>query len=142
MKLALSITVSAIVALAAEASTNNIVALAMIESGYDMRAKGKHGERSAWQIRPATWNQYSKPGERITREADAFAVASRIYTHNAIRFNGAIGRLPNAYETYAMWNLGWDGFKRRGFNLARCPRVTRDAAMRYANLWEDMYARN
>ena len=127
-----------------EAHTNNVCAIAMIESGDDMKAVGAAGERTAWQIMPSTWRAYTKPGEklRMTSRTDAFVIATRIYTHNEVRFVTAHGRRPAAWEVYAMWNLGWDGFKRRGFDLARCPRVTRDAAMRYANLWEDVYERN
>lgn len=127
-----------------DAHTNNVCAIAMIETGDDMRAVGSRGERTAWQIMPATWKAYTKPGERmnIRSRTDAFVIAARIYTHNEIRFVTLHGRRPAAWEVYAMWNLGWDGFKRRKFSFARCPRVTRDAAMRYANLWEDIYARN
>lgn len=127
-----------------DAHTNNVCALALIESGDNMKAVGAAGERTAWQIKPATWRAYTKPGEklRMTSRTDAFVIAARIYTHNEVRFVTVHGRRPAAWEVYAMWNLGWDGFKRRGFNLARCPRVTRDAALRYSNLWEDMYARN
>lgn len=44
------------------------------------------------------------------------------------RLAAALGRKPSIPGLYAAYNLGWDGFKRRGFRLARCPSSTRRAA--------------
>jgi hypothetical protein len=42
-----------------------------------------------------------------------------------------------AENIYAVWNLGWDGFKRRHFNLKECPMATRKNAVQVALLAKD-----
>lgn len=121
---------------------SELTALRMIESGDNPKAVGKAGERTAYQILPSTWKQYADKGMRMSIKAHADIVASRILTHQRTQFLGIARRLPQRAEVYAMWNLGFNGFKRRGFDIARCPRVTQDAAMRFAALAEDLYERN
>ena len=45
-----------------------------------------------------------------------------------LRRNGC--KHPTPGQLYASWNLGHAGFKRRGYNLARCPAVTRRAVIK------------
>lgn len=124
------------------AHSSELAALRMIESGDNPRARGAKGERTAYQIMPATWKQYADKGMRYDTRHHADEVASRILTHQRAQFLGIARRQPARAEVYAMWNLGFAGFKRRGFDLARCPLVTQDAAMRFAALAEDLYERN
>lgn len=37
-----------------------LVAIALVETGNNNKLVGKLGEKSAWQIRPSTWKQFSK----------------------------------------------------------------------------------
>lgn len=118
-------------------------ALAMIESGVDHTARGKAGERGAWQIKSDAWRYTTELRRRRNLEVHPFSSAAsstigREYARTLLddhhaRFNNVHGRPPTASELYAVWNLGFDGFRRRG-SLARCPALTRDAAQRLDNL--------
>lgn len=121
---------------------SELTALRMIESGDNPRARGSKGERTAYQILPSTWKQYADKGMRYDTRHHADEVASRILCAQRTAFFTVARRQPARAEVYAMWNLGFAGFKRRGFDLARCPHVTQDAAMRFAALAEDLYERN
>lgn len=120
-------------------------ALAMIESGSNPAAQGKAGERSAWQIRKQAWGYTSELRRRRELEVHAFASAgnstiARAYARTLLedhchRFASTYARPPTPGELYAMWNLGFEGFRRRG-SLARCPSLTKDAAQRLTNLLE------
>ncbi len=135
-------TASLIIASLASAQEHNLNALAIIESGGNMKAVGAKGERTAWQIMDKTWVQYAKPGERRNRTADAFAVAARIYAHNYIRYVQATSNRPTHVDVYAMWNLGFAGYKRRNFLIEKCPAITRKAAMRYSELCMNNHQEN
>lgn len=126
------------------AATNNICAIAYIESGDKMRAVGAKGERTAWQILPTTWHAYVKPGEKlnINSRVDAYVVANRIYAHNYVRFVQATGNYPTHIDVYSMWNLGFAGYKRRGFNIDKCPSITRRAAAKYLTLCMNYHSEN
>jgi hypothetical protein len=118
-------------------------ALAMIESGSDPQARGRAGERSAWQIRPQAWQYISElrqrtgldvhPFSAVTRSDIARAYAKTLLEDHSRRFLREHGRQPTPGELYGLWNLGFTGFHRRG-SLARCPALTRDAAQRLTNL--------
>lgn len=135
-------TLSLICAAVTFAHASELVALRQIESGDNPRAVGARGERTAYQIMPSTWKQYADKGMRYTTQSHADEVASRILTHQRAQFLGTARRQPARAEVYAMWNLGFAGFRKRKFDLARCPRTTQDAAMRFAALVEDLYERN
>jgi hypothetical protein len=123
--------------------------LAMIESGTDHTALGKAGERGAWQIRAAAWEYTSELRRRRHLEVHPFGAAAnstvaRAYVRTLLedhstRFSNEHARKPTPAELYAMWNLGFDGFQRRG-SLARCPALTRDAAQRLTNLLRQLTA--
>lgn len=55
------------------------------------------GARSSWQIEPATFAQYAKPGEVLSSERDANAVAHRIIDDYRKRFNDDPQRVAVAY---------------------------------------------
>lgn len=120
-------------------------ALAMIESGSNPTARGKAGERSAWQLKEQAWSYTSELRRRRELEVHAFAAAgnstiARTYARTLLedhchRFVSTYARTPTPGELYAVWNLGFEGFRRRG-SLARCPALTKDAAQRLINLLE------
>lgn len=140
--LAISATVQLNIALAQKAQLTNVTALAHVESGNKMRAVGKAGERTAWQIMPATWKQYAPAGHKMSSRADACDVALIIYCDNGNRFVETTGKIPTNFDVYAMWNLGFNGYKRRGFNIDKCPAITRRAAMKYHILCQKLYQEN
>jgi pimeloyl-CoA synthetase len=135
-------TASLIIASLANAQEHNINALAVIESGGNMKAVGAKGERTAWQIMDKTWNCYVQKGERRSSTKDAFNVASRIYAHNYIRYVQATSNRPTHTDVYAMWNLGFVGYKKRGFLIERCPRITIKAAARYSEICMNNHQEN
>jgi hypothetical protein len=135
-------TASLMIASAALAQEHNLWMIAVVESGCNMKAVGKKGERTAWQILPTTWNQYAKEDERRNRTNDAMNVAGRIYAHNYIRYVNATSNRPTHVDVYAMWNLGFAGYKRRGFLIERCPRITRKAAQHYSELCMQTHSEN
>jgi hypothetical protein len=124
-------------------------ALAMIESGSNHTALGKAGERGAWQIKAAAWHYTSGLRRRRNLEIHPFSAAAsssvaRAYARTLLddhcaRFENEHARKPTPDELYAIWNLGFDGFQRRG-SLAKCPPLTRDAAQRLTNLLRQLSA--
>lgn len=131
------------------AAPNSIVtphflrALAQLESGNNPRAIGRAGERTQYQISRAAWKDGAgllrcrapKPPIQYNDQA-APSIAKAYLQHLESRL--ATARTPiNPATLYAAWNLGYEGFKRRGFSLARCPDRTRDAARRFNNLIND-----
>jgi len=118
-------------------------ALAMIESGSDHSAHGTAGELGAWQFKAITWRHTSELRHRRKLAVHPFSAArdpvvARAYARTLLeahhaRFTKDYARIPSPGELYAIWNLGFDGFQRRG-SLARCPALTRDAAQRLTNL--------
>ena len=55
------------------------------------------GAQGGWQIEPATFTQYAKPGEDIAKPADNEAVGKRIVADYAARYNNDAGRVAVAY---------------------------------------------
>lgn len=118
-------------------------ALAMIESGSDHNARGKAGELGAWQIKSVAWRYTSDLRRRRELQVHPFSAAAepnvaRAYARtlledHSMRFAIEHARMPTTSELYALWNLGFEGFQRRG-SLAKCPPLTKDAAQRLTNL--------
>lgn len=140
--IAIASTIALSKALAYDYIEHNVTAIAHVESNNKMSARGKAGERTAWQILPTTWRHYAPADHKMTSRADAYTVALIIYVHNRDRFMLATGVLPNNFDVYAMWNLGFNGYKRRKFNIDKCPLITRRAAMRYHTLCQQLYQEN
>ncbi len=117
-----------------------IKALAMIESGANPLAEGKSGERTEFQIKKVLWDEIFK-GQDIP-----FTPA---YYHDNVvklgflmkwgqkyskKFKDAQGRTPNDLEIYAMYNMGWTGFRKYGYNIQALPPEIRNRCMRFYNL--------
>lgn len=95
-------------------------ALAAIETGNNPRAVGKKGERSAWQLMPATWRIYTRRPfrEATTNEVLAQAVA-RAHLAATLSRLGKGGRVVMPADVARAWN----------------PRAPRDYAQRLTNLY-------
>jgi hypothetical protein len=124
----------------AEVPVPPFAAIAAIESGGDHSAVGEAGERGAWQMSRAAWTQVNRARARRGASTHPFAEAhspaiAKVYVAEYLgwltgRFEASQGRLPTAGETYALWNLGFEGFRKRGFRLRDCPAITRRGAAR------------
>lgn len=108
------------------------------ETRMDHKAVGDGGNsRGAYQMGRAAWRDVTArryiTGGIIASSWKDWAHNSTISTRYALdyyailsaRFRRAKKRLPNLAESYALWNLGFEGFKRLGFNLSRVPATTK-----------------
>lgn len=116
--------------------------VSIIESGGHVDAVGDSGKAiGPFQFWEIAWRDvsenYRKPrGLSVWPYSKAKnAEASKVYAANffdlqRIRFRSATGREPTLRDLYALFNLGFQGYKRRGFDLSRCPKITQQAAER------------
>lgn len=113
--------------------------IAIVESRGRHNAIGAAGERGAYQIDHAAWLDVSSDRRRIGLPVFDWEFGahhpriSRDYAGRYIellrrRLTSGLRRPPTDAEVYASYNLGFGGFQRRGFNLDKCPRRTRDVA--------------
>lgn len=98
-------------------------ALAEIESGRNDKAVGKCGEVSRWQILPAVWEQYRKPGMKPCNAKDAMVVAWNHYGDLGDGFILKTSRKPTETDMLILWRLGVKGYSRLNFNPARVSKL-------------------
>lgn len=110
-------------------------AIAHIESSGRSRVIGDGGKaRGMFQLHRAAWEDARKISPLIgdyqtgaLNPATARQVA-RVYLNIlAARLERALGYAPTSGQVYAAFNLGFAGFKKRGFDLNRCPVTTQKA---------------
>jgi len=114
-------------------------AIIHIESSGKASARGDSGlaiglaqfHRAAWL--DTTAFRRSKGLTTYPYSSASLPGPSRAYLHswltlNADRFRRATGREPSPGELYAIHNLGFSGFEKRGFEILRCPSITRSKA--------------
>jgi hypothetical protein len=82
---------------------------------------------AAWQDTSAWRAKQGLPVYPYHKALDAYI--ARDYLHswlsiNAARFKEATGRLATLVDLYAIHNLGFNGYKKRGFDIERCPAIT------------------
>ena len=106
-----------------------------IESSGNPSARGDKGaglglaqfHYPAWQD-TSTWR--AKQGLPVFPYHKALdGAVARDYLHswlsiNAARFKAATGRVATLVDLYAIHNLGFNGYKKRGFDIERCPAIT------------------
>lgn len=114
--------------------------LALIESGNERHAVGDGGRsRGAYQLSRSAWADVSRVrrAQSLTvyswRDGAHDPIRSRLYAVTYLdllrqRLSSALGHPPTDADVYAAYNLGFDGFRRRGFSLSRCPSRTREGA--------------
>ena len=116
--------------------------LEQVESGGRANAIGDGGRaRGSFQFWAVAWKEANRlrasagmeriPYSKAMDRAAARQQASIYVQHLRGRLARALGRPATAPEVWAAWNLGYDGFKRRGFKLEACPAVTRREARRF-----------
>jgi hypothetical protein len=108
-----------------------LACLAEVESGGNDHAVGSAGERLRYQIKPIVWRAHA-PGVPMTPALSHQVVASILHERASV-FEAKTRRRPTASEVYALWNAP-GLFAKRGYQVARLPKVVRDRCVRYENL--------
>ena len=110
-----------------------------IESSGQANAKGDGGlARGCAQFHYAAWLDVTSWRKANGLSTHTYAKAydpmiARAYLHswltlNAHRFEDHTGRKATGAELYAIHNLGFEGFRKAKFDLAKCPAITRRKA--------------
>lgn len=130
------------VAQAVEINGKLINAVAMVESNNNHRAVGDQGKANgAFQMWKAAWQDCSKWLKRNGFKTTTYekGVNDPTISHQYCKIylsilnsqlRRSIGREPSAAELYAAYNLGFTGFKRRGFDISKTPSITQRAAVK------------
>jgi hypothetical protein len=140
----LSILASCLIAKGADSKF--ISALSQVESNDNINALGDNRfARGKFQFHRIAWEQTSSllrdKGQR-DYHYDTYVyngIISTIYANTYVdwlnvQLTKALGRSPLPWETYASFNLGLNGFKKRGFNFDNLPATTKKACQRIAQL--------
>jgi hypothetical protein len=117
-------------------------ALALVESNNNPSAIGDKGKsRGAYQIQLAVWRDVNKSraaDARLPFETGSHGIHARAFAFSHLTNLHArlvkVGINPSCVDLYAAWNLGFTGFKRRGFDISRCPVTTQRAAAKLNQL--------
>jgi hypothetical protein len=137
MKLTLAATLAGHGAAMSHDLSTKLAALGQIESGNNDHKVGAVGELSRYQIRPAVWKQHFKGYKQNLSDPDEAARCAKVHAlwlmHKYSEANG--WREASAAQFYCMWNMGYAGFRRRGYLTTNCPREVRERAERFANLY-------
>ena len=118
-----------------------VEAIISVESSGNPKAIGRLGERGLCQFFPAAWAdttlwraRHGLPtygyGSWALDEGVGREYATSWLTMLEERLKGRLGRTPTIGELYAAHQLGFAGFASKGFDLRRCPKLTRIVAAR------------
>ena len=113
-----------------------------IESGGNHRAIGDNGKAiGSFQFHAAAWQMVNNlravgnrrvvpyPSGATNRDcAREFAFDYFTILHGQFVKHG---KIPSHADLYAAWNLGFAGYKKRGFDLSRCPQITQRACRKF-----------
>jgi hypothetical protein len=113
-----------------------IEAVIFVESSGNPNAIGRLGERGLLQFFPAAWADTTiyRASKGLptygystwaTDEGVGREYATSWLTFLEDRLTTALGRKPTIGEVYAAHQLGFAGFRSKGFDLRRCPAITR-----------------
>jgi len=113
-----------------------VEAIIFVESSGNPKAIGRLGERGLLQFFPAAWADTTRWRARhglptygystwSTDEGVGREYATSWLTLLEERLTTALGRQPTLGEVYAAHQLGFAGFKSKGFDLKKCPTITR-----------------
>ena len=107
-------------------------AISQVESGGNPYAIGARGERSEYQFMPAVWASYTGSRAYADRSVSRWVAEAHLrFLTNAFR---AKHFEPSPRDLAIAWQLGFDGYRRRGFSPSRCSEPTQDRAQRILNL--------
>jgi hypothetical protein len=109
-----------------------IEAIAIVESNNNPKAIGDNGKASgAWQM----WEVARIDARKILgRDGTDKELATALLGSISKRLEAKLGRKATDQEIYAVWNLGFSGFQKRGFKIENCPRITQNACAKIINL--------
>lgn len=113
-----------------------VEAIIFVESSGNPKAIGRLGERGLCQFFPAAWAdttayraRHGLPTYGYTSwaldEGVGREYATSWLTMLEERLKARLGRNPTIGEIYAAHQLGFAGFASKGFDLRRCPKITR-----------------
>ena len=119
--------------------TTWLAALSQVESGDNQHAVGKAGELSKFQITEGAWKDHCRCAFTHARDEElAEIIALKIRHANWARLKQALKREPTPAEEYTSWNIGLKGFSRYGYSIRRVPKVYRERAERFENLYREL----
>lgn len=117
-------------------------AIIRVESSGNPAAVGRLGERGLCQFFPAAWADTSRWRKAHGLPVYSYALAhdpeaGRAYASSWLsmledRLTATLHRRPTIGELYAAHQLGFSGFRSKGFDLSRCPTITKVVAARLA----------
>lgn len=104
-------------------------AVALVETGHRNVAGDNGRAAGVWQMHAAACSDAGITHVQAWHREAAGAAAARYLRQLGAQLGNALRREPSAAQLYAAWNLGFEGFRRRRFDLRRCPAITRQRAM-------------
>lgn len=117
-------------------------AIISAESAGNPAAIGRLGERGLCQFFPAAWADTSRWRRAhglpvyaygLAHDPEAgLAYATSWLSMLEDRLTATLHRRPTIGELYAAHQLGFSGFRSKGFDLSRCPTITKVVAARLA----------
>lgn len=132
LTLSLLLMCSAAKATITQAMLDKVIA---IESSGNPSARGDNGaglglaqfHYAAWQETSLWRMKQGLPTYPFHKALDG--TIARDYLHswlsiNAVRFTQVTGRKPTLVDLYAIHNLGFNGYRKRGFDITNCPAIT------------------
>lgn len=116
-----------------------VEAIIEVESSNKPNATGDSGKaRGCAQFHFSAWLDVTSWRKANGLSTHPFSKAydpliARAYLHswltlNAHRFEDVTGRKPSGAELYAIHNLGFEGFRKRKFDIVNCPSITQRKA--------------
>lgn len=114
-------------------SSGDPAALGDQDSSGNYLAKGlAQFHQAAWIDTTAYRAHQGKPTHPYSKATDP--VIARDYLRSwleclANRYHKDTGLIPNTRDIYAMHNLGYAGYKSRGYYILNCPAITRKKAL-------------
>jgi len=118
-----------------------VEAVISVESSGNPKAIGRLGERGLCQFFPAAWadtTRWRKAHGLPTYGYSTWSLDADVGREYATswltlleeRLKARLGRKPTIGELYAAHQLGFAGFASKGFDIRRCPKLTRLVASR------------
>lgn len=107
-------------------------AIAVVESGNNQTTIGDGGRATgAWQMHASARQDARR---YLGRDGTDRELAAALLNNINLRLHRALKHAPTPGDSYAVWNLGFTGYQRRGFSLSKCPTITQRAARRVERL--------
>lgn len=122
------------IALASQFSSAQLLeAIGQTETGMNYAAIGDRGEsRGAWQISKAVWKKFSAHDWRTYAHRPSYSerVAAQYLEWLRGSFTWDQKRQPTCEDMLCLWQLGFHGYKSKGFDPKRTPASVRAAMKR------------